>query len=129
MKKVRSLIGMLLVGLACVTLFAGYGFSGEPAVADSTVQKMLTAIKTNDYCAFIADGDSTFQAALTQEKFEVVSAKIAPFLEKGYECSFLETLDQQGYQVNVWKVDLKEGDDMLAKVVVKDGKIAGFWLE
>jgi len=130
MKKVRSLIGMLLVGFACVTLFAGYGFSGEPAVADSTVQKMLTAISANDYCTFVAEGDSTFKAALTKEKFEGVSVQVAPRMAKGYDCSYLETLNQQGCEVYVWKVAYKDGgDDMLVKIVVKDGKIAGFWLE
>ncbi|MEH2102821.1 MAG: hypothetical protein V7K76_24360 [Nostoc sp.] len=38
-------------------------------------------------------------------------------------------LKQQGYQVYLWKLTfLDGGDDVLARLSLKDGKIGGFWL-
>ena len=39
-------------------------------------------------------------------------------------------LKQQGCQVHLWKLVFKDGgDDTLAKLVLKDGRVAGFWLQ
>lgn len=54
MKEVRSLIGMLLVGFACVTLFAGYGFSAGPALTFSP-RKVEIAINTSFYVDVVAE--------------------------------------------------------------------------
>jgi hypothetical protein len=51
-------------------------------------------------------------------------------MKKGYECVRLGELTQQGCRVLLWKLAYKDGgDDTLAKLVLKDGKVAGFWLQ
>jgi hypothetical protein len=51
-------------------------------------------------------------------------------MKKGYTCSRLEELTQQGGRVLLWKLTYKDGgDDTLAKLVLEDRKVAGFWLQ
>lgn len=99
--------------------------SGRPVI-----QRLLKAIQENDYAGFVADADSHVKASLTKEMLEGVSGLFAPRLATGYECVFLGELKQQGARVQVWKLVFKDGgDETLAKLVVKDGKVAGFLLQ
>jgi hypothetical protein len=94
------------------------------------LDKLLKSVEENDYAAFVADGTDEFKAGLTKQMLEGVSAQIAPRMKKGYECSYLGQLRQQGCEVYLWKLTYKDGDDdTLAKLVIKDGKVAGFWLQ
>jgi hypothetical protein len=62
--------------------------------------------------------------------FEGVSTLLSPRMKKGYDTAYLGQLKQQGCQVYLWKLVFKDGgDDTLAKLVLKDGKVAGFWLQ
>jgi hypothetical protein len=96
----------------------------------STLDKLLKAVEANDYDSFVADGTDAVKAAMTKQKLEGVSSLVAPRLKKGYESLYLGELKQQGCQVLLWKLKFKDGgDDILAKLVLKDGKVAGFWLQ
>ena len=69
-------------------------------------------------------------AVLVYDKRSAVSNQLAPRMKKGYECSYLGDLKQQGFHVLLWKLMFKDGgDDTLAKLALKDGKVAGFWLQ
>ena len=58
-----------------------------------------------------------------------MSAKVAPKLLAGHELSYLGDLRQHGYHVTLWKVSFKDGgDDALATLSVKDGKVGGFFI-
>ena len=96
MKEVGSLIGMLLVGCACVALSAGNCLGAEPEVAATTVKKLLAAVEANDYDAFVAQGNATFKAGLTKQMLEGVSAQLASRMKKGYDSLYLGALKQQG---------------------------------
>jgi hypothetical protein len=105
----------------------------EESTAEQSVQQVFTnlmgAIATNDYEKFIAEGNSGFQDAITKEMFTPVSEELANRLKAGYSTVFLGELKQQNYQVYVWKLTFKDGgDDFLARMSLKDGKVGGFWL-
>jgi hypothetical protein len=100
----------------------------EQSVLD-VFTNLLSAIATNDYKKFVAEGNSGFQEAITKEMFEPVSKELASRLNAGYTTVFLGELQQQGYRVYVWKVTFKDGgDDFLARLSLQDGKVGGFWL-
>ena len=101
-----------------------------PQSGDTPIlHKLLKAVEANDYAGFIADGTDEFKAGMTTEMFEGVSALLASRMMKGYTTSCLE-LKQGGYQVYLGKLAFKDGgDDTLAKMILKDGKVAGFWLQ
>ena len=116
----------LLLALSATLCLAGD--ATEPGRA--TLDKLLKAIETNDYDSFVADGTNAFKAAMTKQMMQGVSGQFSPRIKKGYTCSYLGELKQQGCQVLLWKLAYKDGgDDTLAKLVLKDGKVAGFWLQ
>jgi len=110
---------------AVVCLAAGAEDSARPVL-----DKLLKAVQANDYGSFVADGTAEVKAALTEQMLEGVSAQIAPRLKKGYGATYLGELKQSGCQVYLWKLTYKDGgDDTLAKLALKDGKVAGFLLQ
>ena len=123
----------MAMGLVCVCLMwstsVGMAVNSDEAVRP-VLDKLLKAVEANDYESFVADGTDAVKAGLTKQMLEGVSNQLAPRLKKGYTCSYLGELKQQGCQVYLWKLVYKGGgDDTLAKLVLKDGKVAGFWLQ
>ena len=96
--------------------------------AQAAFDILMAAIEANDFAGFVAVGDAAFQAALTRQAFEQLAAQIAPRMKKGYETTFFGEMKQQGYQVYLWKTTFQdEGDDLLIKLAMKDGKVSGFF--
>jgi hypothetical protein len=94
------------------------------------LDKLLNAVAANDYADFVADGTEAFKAEVTKQVFEDVSTQIAPRLKEGYKAVYMGELEQQDHQIHLWTLEYKDGgDDTMAKLVLKDGKIAGFWLQ
>jgi|GEM_PF-1365176 len=101
--------------------------------AEQSVQKIFTtlisAIEQNNYTQFISQGNAAFKEGMTKQMLTKVSQRFASRIKKGYSTVFLGNLNQQGYQVYLWKLTFKDGgDDILATLSLKDGKIGGFWL-
>ena len=123
----------MAMGLVCVCLLwsASVGIAVNPdEQVRPVLNKLLKAVELNDYNSFVADGTDAVKAGLTKQMLEGVSNQLAPRLKKGYMCSYLGELKQQGCSVYLWKMVYKDGgDDTLAKLVLKDGKVAGFWLQ
>jgi hypothetical protein len=116
-------VWLVLSATRCVA-----GDSAGPGRAP--LDKLLKAVQANDYDTFVADGTDQFKAALTKPMLQGVSGQLAPRMKKGCDCSYLGELKQQGCQVFLWKLTFKDGgDDTLVKLVLKDGKVAGFWLQ
>jgi hypothetical protein len=97
--------------------------------AESTMKSMISAIQANSLPDFIAPGDEPFQAGMTKEMLSSINQSLASRLTQGYTSTFLTKLNQQGFEVYVWKLEFKDGnDDVLVFMAVKDGKVGGFWL-
>ncbi|BBD61338.1 hypothetical protein NIES2109_41660 [Nostoc sp. HK-01] len=94
-----------------------------------TFTSLINAIEQKNYPKFISQGNAAFKEGLTQQTFTQVSGQLAPRFNKGYSSVFLGKLNQQGYQVYLWKLTFKDGsDDILARLSLKAGKVGGFWL-
>ncbi len=90
--------------------------------------KMIRAIEKADYDAFVADGDATFKQ-IKKELFDTVAAQLAPRFKGGYDVSYLGELRQHGHHITLWKISFKDGgDDVLASLGMKDGKVSGFFV-
>jgi len=94
------------------------------------VNTLLTAIATNDYDALIANAAPALKSRITKETFTQVSTQLSPRLKKGYKLQYLGSLKQQGVEVFLWKIIYQDGgDDMLARLVIQESKVAGFWFQ
>lgn len=94
------------------------------------LDKLLKAVEANDYDSFVADGTAEVKAALTKQMLEGVSTQLAPRMKKGYDATYLGELKQSGCKVYLWKLTYKDGgDDILARLSLKEGKVAGFLLQ
>jgi hypothetical protein len=79
---------------------------------------------------YAVDGTPEVKAGLTKQMLEGVSAMMAPRMKKGYGVTYLGELKQQGCRVYLWKLTYKDGgDDTLARLTLKEGKVAGFLLQ
>ena len=103
----------------------------KSAEADPIAQKyfikLIKALETKNLSLFVEDGDANFKAAATKDVIGEGYAAYGTRLKKGYEATYLTQLKQQGCQVHLWKLAFKDGkDDMLAKLTIFEGKVAGF---
>jgi hypothetical protein len=98
--------------------------------AEGTLNKLLAAIVTNNYDALVANAAPALKTRITRETFAQVSAQLSPRLKKGYKPEYLGSLKQQGVEVLLWKITYQDGgDDMLARLVILENKVAGFWFQ
>jgi len=97
---------------------------------EGTVNTLLAAIATNNYDALAANAAPALKTRITKETFTQVSTQLSPRLKKGYKLQYLGSLKQQGVEVFLWKITYQDGgDDMLARLVIQEGKVAGFWFQ
>jgi hypothetical protein len=93
------------------------------------IQKQLSALINQDFDGFLANGNTYFKS-LDKQDFDSVADQLSEPLKTGYEISYLGELRQQGHQVTLWKISLKRGgDDLLATMYVKEGKVSGFLIK
>ena len=126
----QAKLTVLACALAVLTGIASATAADTETGATRILQRLLGAVEVSDYDSFVADGNAVFKAGITKQMFEGVSTQLAPRMKKGYNTTYLGQLKQQGCQVYLWKLVYKDAwDDTLAKLVLKDGKVAGFWLQ
>ena len=120
----------LFISLASSMVFAQALPSAQaPQATESTMKRMVSAIQANSLPDFVAPGDEAFQAGMTKEMLSSISQSLASRLGQGYSSTFLTRLKQQSFEVYVWKLEFKDGnDDVLVFLALKDGKVGGFWL-
>ncbi len=133
MKNDRNYQQSLLAFVCALALFSTFAAANVTAAetdAIKVLKKLLKAVEACDYDNFVADGNARFKAGLTKQMLEGVCAQLSPRMKNGYDTTYLGQLKQQGCQVYLWKLVFKDaGDDTLARLVLKEGKVAGFWLQ
>ena len=103
--------------------------AAAPAPVERVFTSLLAAIKADDYAAFVTDAQPAFKAALTKPMLDEVNAQFAPRIKQGYKVVYLGQLSQHGYQVYLWKLSYTGGgDDSLASLSLKAGKVGGFFI-
>ena len=122
--KASAILATILVGGAVSATAA------EAAKEDAEfATKLVGAIENFNYPGFIFDGEAPFQQ-LKPDAFFAVASKLAPKLKTGHELTYLGNYQQHGYRVSLWKISFKGGgDDLLATLSVKDGKVGGFYIK
>jgi hypothetical protein len=130
MKQVMSLIRVLLIGSASITLSAGNCLGAEPDATAAIVKQMVAAIVADDHDAFVAHGDAELKSADNNEILKTINPRLLVPLKKGYEISYLGIMKVQGYDVTLWRITYKAGgDDSLVTLYMKNGIVGGFWLK
>lgn len=116
--------------IAAVLLPTAAWADNEPAEARHLLSSLLSAVAEEDYPQFRALGTEDFRAGIPEAEFNRVTDAMAERVEQGYEADYLTHLNQQGYRVEIWKISFADGgDDTLARLVVFEGKAAGFLLQ
>lgn len=105
--------------------------AGDPDPAVKKIfDKMIGAVQANDREAFVANGTDDVKKGTTQEIMDVLEKHLGSRLKKGYKAVYLCELKQAGHQVHLWKLTFKDdGDDMVIRMALKDGKVGGFFLQ
>ena len=116
---------MLLLFSLC--LLGASSRADEPNMnqADQIFRQLVSAQMADDYEAFVAQGTPQLKAALTKTQVDAASAILGPRLKTGYDTDFLGELNQRGYQVYLYRLRFKQGDDVLATMTLKGSQVAG----
>ena len=123
----RTGILIVLVLLAWIPILNA-ATNGPPT--ERTLDMLLTAIATNNYDVLVANAAPALKTRITKETFTQVTTQLSPRLKKGYKPRYLGSLKQQGVEVFLWKITFQDGgDDMLARLVIQENKVAGFWFQ
>ena len=127
MLKRLGIVIVLVVVLAWIPILNA---ATETPSTEQTLNTLLTAIVTNNYDALVANAAPALQSRITRETFAQVTTQLSPRLKKGYKPEYIGSLKQQGVEVFLWKITFQDGgDDMLARLVIQEGKVAGFWFQ
>ena len=123
----------LTIALLMASVWNATPLDAAEAKADPQVQKicdqMLKAIEDQDREAFIAHGTEAVKEGTTDAIMESIHKTIGGRMAAGFELEFLTSLKQQGHEIYLWKLSFKEGDDLIVRMAMKDGKVAGFFLQ
>lgn len=126
----RICAASLIVGLAFVIRMPVLHAGEADAAVQKSFDKLLSAIKSSDRDAFVADATDAVKQGTTPAIMDVLRKQLGVRLEKGSKASYLCHLKQAGHQVHLWKMTFKDdGDDVVVRMVLKDGKLAGFFLQ
>jgi len=123
-----------LLAVAAGVFVSALPRAAASAEADAAVQKqfeaVISAIEQGDREAFVADGTEALKKGMTAEIMASLQTQLGARLAKGFQATFLCELNQQGHRVYLWKVSFTGGgDDVVVRVVRKDDKLAGFFLQ
>lgn len=114
-------------------IFSSSIFASAPRVdsaATAIAGNMVTSIQSNDLSVFVKDANDQFKSAMNKGLLASVNSQFGKRMAGGYEMIYIGELHQQEARVYLWKLTFKDGkDDTLVKMVIKDGKVAGFWLQ
>jgi hypothetical protein len=125
LKRAGIVIALLVLAWIPILNAATDGPSTE-----GTVNMLLAAIATSNYDALVANAAPALKTRITKKTFTQVSTQLSPRLKKGYKLQYLGSLKQQGVEVLLWKITYQDGgDDMLARLVIQENKVAGFWFQ
>jgi len=95
-----------------------------------TLNNLFTAIEANNYDQFISEADTLFKDKFTKQMLSGLNELFSPKIKKGYDTEYLGALRQQGCNVYLWKLVFKgHSDNILVRLVIKDNKVAGFFLQ
>jgi hypothetical protein len=129
----RNLCTVLAAGALCLVLAAenaALAAPAAPAAAERVLVKMIEAVKAQSYEDFLTDADAKFKSQFSRQQFEGICGLYTAPLLKGYRLEYLGQLRRREAFVHLWKVSVVDGlDESLIRLVIKDGKVSGIWVQ
>ena len=101
---------------------------------DRAIQNMfdnlIAATIEKDFAKFSRDGTSIFKGFCNKMMFKIGCIQLSPLLSKNHEVMFLTELKEKDLMAYLWKISFKsQSDDFLARLTIKDGKVASFFIK
>jgi RNA polymerase sigma factor (sigma-70 family) len=118
--------GVANVAISSVTAPVDKTSAGEATAQETTfANNVMKSIASEDYQAFIADGDRGMKT-IKESQFKALCVQVTPQLKNGYHVVFLGVLMQNNTRISLWKISYDGGnDDDLLHLAVSGGKITG----
>jgi hypothetical protein len=126
---VRAALALLVGAVGALAPAAARAeVKGDPP--EAAMKNMLEATKNRSFDAFMADADDGFRVGVTRQMFEGVAGQVGPRLRQGYKTVYLGKLRQAEGATYLWRVEFRDGkDELLMRMAIKDGKVAGALLQ
>lgn len=101
----------------------------QQTIEADTLSQLMNAIAQNDFDDFVSQGNDQFKKGISKQVFKTVVKQYGQALQSGYVSTYLAELNQQGNKVHLWKISYENtSENSLAKLVLIENKVAGFWL-
>jgi hypothetical protein len=99
---------------------------GDDTMTDNTIQKLVAAIKASDVDIFRGSLTPDFATDMTPKAVAALIEQLSPAMAAGYSVQGLGSLQQDGMNVQIYKISMKYGgNDLLLRAVMDGDKIAG----
>ena len=126
----RALRALILTFALTIATTTAVTAAQPDATTKRITDRLLAAIVANDQAAFVAGATQAVADGTTPAIMSALSRHLGARLKGGYEQLYLCPLNQAGHDVHLWKVTFADGgDDVVVRVVLKDGEVAGFFLQ
>jgi len=132
MKNTRQNIQLaVVIVVAALLVNTGPAHGADPdTAARKTFDNLMGAIIANDREAFVAGATDAVRMGVTPAVVAGLNKDLGARMEGGYQAAYLCELMQAGHRVHLWKLSFKdEGDDVVVRIVLKENKVAGFFLQ
>jgi len=128
LKNQSRVAAVCILGLSGLLLLLPIAHAGE--TKEESLDRLVVAIFSNDFEMFTSEGTEEFKNGITRKQFNAVSGQFKNLGADGYSSEYLTDLNQRGVTVYLWKLTHKDSDEeMLARMILIDGKVGGFWLQ
>lgn len=125
----KSFFSIALIGLLSLFVVSPAFAGSDSKVERAALSQLMQAISDNDYEAFLSNGTPEFKKNVTKQAFDSVTGQLGQLIRAGYTTEYLSKLYQRGTIVHLWKISyVNSKENSLAKLIMIDDKVAGFWL-
>ncbi len=125
----KSFFSIALIGLLSLFVVSPAFAGPDRKVERAALSQLMQAISDNDYEAFLSNGTPEFKKNVTKQAFDSVTSQLGQLIRAGYTTEYLSKLYQRGTIVHLWKISyVNSKENSLAKLIMIDDKVAGFWL-
>lgn len=123
MKYLYRTLLILLLSISTSSL----AFAIDQNADKKVLEQLLQTIAQRDYQAFTQNNTASVNERVSQQLFERYTAQLGKLIRNGYRAEYMGVLQQRGREASLWKLTFATSkDEMLARIVLIDGKIAGF---
>ena len=125
----KPFYSIALIGLLSLFVVSPAFAEHDHKTEQASLSQLMQAISDNDYEAFVSNGTRQFKDNITQQVFDAVTGQLGKLIRGGHTTEYLSDLYQGGNTFHLWKISYANSkENSLVKLIVINGKIAGFWL-